>query len=159
MVVSTLSVQICNLLVWKMWFQFAMWCIQHDLMQIKSISSKTTSHEQNLLSQTYKSLLQWRNSAKKHEIRKVMGTRARKDALERSFKLLFLILWKPIWNMNLKLHFDIAKQETVKIYYYIGLTLTSIGLLISHIGTQKWSGKTFWPFDIYPCLSQNLPIE
>ena len=39
--------------------------MQHDLMQIKSISSKTTSHEQNLLSQTYKSLLQWRNSAKK----------------------------------------------------------------------------------------------
>ena len=80
MVVFTLSVQICNLLVWIMWFQFAMWCIQHDLMQIKSISSKTTSHEQNLLSQTYNSLVQWRNSDKKHEIRKVMGTRARKDA-------------------------------------------------------------------------------
>ena len=71
MVVSTLSVQICNLLVWKMWFQFAMWCIQHDLMQIKSISSKTTSHEQNLLSQTYKSLLQWRNSAKNMKFEKL----------------------------------------------------------------------------------------
>ena len=80
-------------------------------MQIKSISSKTTSHEQNLLSQTYKSLLQWRNSAKKpHEIRKVMGTRARKDALERSFKLLSLILWKPIYNMNLKLYLDIRNR-------------------------------------------------
>ena len=70
-VVSTLSVQICNLLVWKMWFQFAMWCIQHDLMQIKSISSKTTSHEQNLLSQTYKSLLQWRNPAKNMKFEKL----------------------------------------------------------------------------------------
>ena len=111
MVVFTLSVQICNLLVWIMWSQFAMWCMQHDLMQIKSISSKTTSHEQNLLSQTYKSLLQWRNSAKKpHEIRKVMGTRARKDALERSFKLLCFILWKPLYNMNLKLHLDIPDR-------------------------------------------------
>ena len=158
MVVSTLSVQICNLLVWKMWFQFAMWCIQHDLMQIKSISSKTTSHEQNLLSQTYKSLLQWRNSAKKHEIRKVMGTRARKDALEKSFKLLSLILWKPIYNMNLKLHLDIPnrfgklkknkKLQSLAVeqwkYIHMGLTFIPKGLGISHIGNQKWSGKAFW---------------
>ena len=149
MVVSTLSVQICNLLVWKMWFQFAMWCIQHDLMQIKSISSKTTSHEQNLLSQTYKSLLQWRNSAKKHEIRKVMGTRARKDALERSFKLLPLILYE--FYMNLKLHLDIPnrfgklkknkKLQSLAVeqwkYIHMGLTFIPIGLGISHIGNQQ----------------------
>ena len=51
-------------------------------------------------------------SGKKHEIRKVMRTRARKDALERSFKLLSLILWKPIYyDMNLKLHMDIDLES------------------------------------------------
>ena len=43
-------------------------------------------------------------SGKKHEIRKVMGTRARKDALERSFKLLSLIL------DSVKLHLDIPNR-------------------------------------------------
>ena len=65
------NLQFMVVLVWKMWFQFAMWCIQHDLMQIKSISSKTTSHEQNLLSQNYKSLLQWRNPAKNMKFEKL----------------------------------------------------------------------------------------
>ena len=91
MVVFTLSVQICNLLVWIMWSQFAMWCMQHDLMQIKSISSKTTSHEQNLLSQTYKSLLQWRNSAKKPTWNsKSYGNQGKKRCMGKKFQITIL---------------------------------------------------------------------
>ena len=46
-------------------------------------------------------------SGKKHEIRKVMGTRARKDALERSLKLLCILDFVETY---LKPHLDISNR-------------------------------------------------